>query len=167
MNKFLKDGVKDKSTMKSSDSPADDTSSQAEGVVETEYLRAATRELPAVENACKMEIVKGSDDGSPEVKDQSVSNAGESSSGEIEKKKKEPQNREELGKPKKKKQIRLERRQAKLAAKGLSIDEQKPSDCNADDGRKTLEDFLDEEPKDGKHKLKVKIHEKYLPSKLN
>lgn len=64
-------------------------------------------------------------------------------------------NQVDHGNPKKKKQMRMERRNAKLLAKGLPIDHPlaKP---NADTSRKTLTEFLNEEPKDGKHKLKVK-----------
>lgn len=54
--------------------------------------------------------------------------------------------------PLKKKVIRLERKKAKLAAKGLTLNDIKPRYVNKP---KTLEDFLAEEPKNGKHKLKV------------
>lgn len=51
--------------------------------------------------------------------------------------------------------MRMERRNAKLLAKGLPIDHPL-ANPNADTSRKTLTEFLNEEPKDGKHKLKVK-----------
>lgn len=54
--------------------------------------------------------------------------------------------------PSKKKVIRLERKIAKLAAKGLTLNDIKPRYVNKE---KTLEDFIAEEPQDGKHKLKV------------
>lgn len=58
--------------------------------------------------------------------------------------------------PLKKKIIRLERKKAKLAAKGLTLADVKPRHVNV---QKCLEDYLAEEPKDGKHKLEVKLVE--------
>jgi arginyl-tRNA--protein-N-Asp/Glu arginylyltransferase len=57
--------------------------------------------------------------------------------------------------PRKKKIIRLERKKAKLAAKGLTLDDVKPR--KKKNVEKTLEEYLAAEPKDGKHKLKVKL----------
>lgn len=57
--------------------------------------------------------------------------------------------------PRKKKIIRLERKIAKLAAKGLTLADVKPR--HKKNVEKTLEDYLAAEPKDGKHKLTVKL----------
>jgi arginyl-tRNA---protein transferase len=57
--------------------------------------------------------------------------------------------------PRKKKFIRLERKKAKLAAKGLTLADVEPR--HKKNIEKTLEDYLAAEPKDGKHKLKVKL----------
>ncbi|CAH1714820.1 unnamed protein product [Chironomus riparius] len=56
--------------------------------------------------------------------------------------------------PTKKKFIRLERKIAKLAAKGLTLADVKRVNKSK---QKTLEDFLAEEPTNGKHKLQVKL----------
>lgn len=55
--------------------------------------------------------------------------------------------------PKKAKLIRLERKKQKLAAKGQTLDDVKPRKRR--NVEKSLEDFLAEEPKDGKHRLEV------------
>lgn len=54
--------------------------------------------------------------------------------------------------PTKKKFFRIERKKQKLAAKGLTLDDVKRRNKSV---QKSLEDFLSEEPKDGKHKLEV------------
>ncbi|KAG5677921.1 hypothetical protein PVAND_007636 [Polypedilum vanderplanki] len=57
-------------------------------------------------------------------------------------------------KPSKKKYARVEKLKARLLAKGLSLTDMKRRYVNK---IKTLEDFLNEEPKNGKHKLEVKL----------
>ena len=57
--------------------------------------------------------------------------------------------------PKKAKIIRLERKKSKLAAKGLTLADIKPKKCK--NIEKSLEDFLAEEPIDGKHRLEVRV----------
>lgn len=60
--------------------------------------------------------------------------------------------------PKKKKFLRVEKKMAKLAAKKLTLnDVVKKKRKNVE---KTLEDYLSEEPKNGKHKLEVSHHDK-------
>ena len=56
-------------------------------------------------------------------------------------------------KPKKAKLIRLERKIGKLAEKGLTLQDLQPITVKT--GEKSLEDFLAEEPLNGKHQLKV------------
>ena len=56
--------------------------------------------------------------------------------------------------PKKAKLIRLERKKEKLAAKGLTLNDVQLKTGNVE---KSLEDFLAEEPKAGKHRLEVKL----------
>lgn len=142
MNKFLKDGIRIK------DKPDDITeceAMQSECVVDKEYLRGATRDLPALE-ATKL-ISKKESVPKPSIKtDEPLPESGQSSR-QMETSDQKDQHAAPL---KKKKLMRLERRQAKLAAKGLPADEPLVSS-----GKKTVEDFLNEEPKDGKHKLKV------------
>lgn len=58
--------------------------------------------------------------------------------------------------PKKAKLIRLERKKEKLAAKGLTLSDIKPK--MPENVEKTIEDFLSEEPIDGKHQLKVRLN---------
>lgn len=53
--------------------------------------------------------------------------------------------------------MRMERRNAKLLAKGLPPIDHPLAKPTADTSRKSLAEFLNEEPKDGKHKLKVKL----------
>ena len=60
--------------------------------------------------------------------------------------------------PMKKKFMRLERKKAKLAAKGLTLADVKRRNKSV---QKTLEDFLAEEPTDGKHKLQVYTMQNY------
>lgn len=55
--------------------------------------------------------------------------------------------------PKKAKLIRLERKKEKLAAKGLTLNDVQPK--KSGNVEKSLEDFLNEEPKNGKHRLEV------------
>ena len=143
VNKFLRDGVKDKESASSVDTS--DKVEQVESVVETEYLKGATRELPLVQS---MEVPSGDKKAARKKADNQTKDAvdpvnvvGESSV---------PQ-----GNPKKKKLLRLEKRQAKLAAKGLPVEPPVRSSSGGESSRKTLADFLSEEPKDGKHKLKV------------
>jgi arginyl-tRNA---protein transferase len=61
--------------------------------------------------------------------------------------------------PKKAKLIRLERKKEKLAAQGLTLSDVQAK--KAGNVEKSLEDFLSEEPKTGKHRLEVKL----VPSK--
>ncbi|CRK95940.1 CLUMA_CG009384, isoform B [Clunio marinus] len=61
--------------------------------------------------------------------------------------------------PKKAKVIRIERKKKKLAAKGLTLADVPRKKAN--NVEKSLEDFLNQEPKDGKHRLEVKL----IPSK--
>jgi hypothetical protein len=63
-------------------------------------------------------------------------------------------NAEKKVNPLKKKIIRLERKKAKLAAKGLTLADVKPRHVNV---QKSLEDYLAETPQNGKHKLEVKF----------
>lgn len=63
-------------------------------------------------------------------------------------------NAEKKRNPKKAKQIRIERKIAKLAAKGLTLADIPPKKRR--NAEKSLEDFLNEEPVDGKHRLEVK-----------
>lgn len=62
--------------------------------------------------------------------------------------------------PKKAKLIRLERKKAKLAAKGLTLEDVQPKKVKCP--QKSLEDFLLEEPVDGKHRLEVRSTERGL-----
>ncbi|XP_019562726.3 arginyl-tRNA--protein transferase 1 isoform X2 [Aedes albopictus] len=64
--------------------------------------------------------------------------------------------------PKKAKLLRIERKREKLIQKGLNAEEieQKMKEAKGKNVEKSLEDFLDEEPKDGEqaaHRLKVKL----------
>lgn len=56
--------------------------------------------------------------------------------------------------PKKAKLIRIERKREKLAAKGQTLEDVLPK--KSGNQEKSLEEFLAEEPKDGKHRLEVR-----------
>lgn len=147
MNKFLRDGIRNKAEDKPESGDKTVSSSrddqQRESISENEFLRASSRELPAVQKSKVDRVQEKTPDASTQNGQPEKSLPDDRIKGIV---------REEGKNPKKKKQIRLERRQAKLTAKGLPVDE--PKSQNTSD-RKSLTDFLNEEPKDGKHKLKV------------
>lgn len=150
MNKFLKDGVKVKEGVAPGRDEGDDhrplSAEDDQGsMMDKEYQKSATRDLPNVKmNTRKDSSRTGEEVGPSKAEDQPKASQEE---------RKVP--REEQGHPKKKKLMRLERRQAKLAAKGLPLDSSSSSSSGAS-SRKTVQEFLSEEPKDGKHKLKVR-----------
>lgn len=147
LNRFLKDGVKGKDGV-SGPEGGDGTGEDDKPVMEKEYLKSATRDLPPV----KMETQK---EETPSSSQQSeANNTYEIAAVDVAEQKQTTKS--DQGNPKKKKLMRLERRQAKLASKGLSV-APLPANVSSSSARKTLEEFLNEEPKDGKHTLKVKL----------
>lgn len=152
MNKFLKDGIRIKDKPDSSEAAE---TMQSEGVIEKEYLRGATRDLPALD-ATKIDSKKESKSKPSAKPEEPVPEGGQSSKQAIPS---ESGRNDQAAPLKKKKLMRLERRQAKLAAKGLPADE--PSKVS---GKKTVQDLLNEEPQDGKHKLKVHNMRKHYVS---
>lgn len=151
MNKFLKDGIKVKvcSSGDQQDEGDHATSTETGAVaVEKEYLRSANRDLKQV----KMDIQKDSELASNS--DGNTDKTAATASTGTDKKDDAVANKIDHGNPKKKKQMRLERRQAKLVAKGVPVEDQKLP-CPSETNRKSLEAYLKEEPSDGKHKLKV------------
>lgn len=148
MNKFLRDGIRESAVVDAAvDPPVDGDQSN---VMEKEYQKGATRNLAAVnmdtqgiaaKQADKLTVANGTVTTAPPppvVEDSAP--------------------KSDHGNPKKKKLLRLERRQAKLLAKGLAADPvPSPTQPSGANPRKTLAEFLSEEPKDGKHKLKVNL----------
>lgn len=144
MNKFLRDGSKDKNY----------------GQIHEAGTREAHEQKPAKEhsdvriddinvsslqrgNYSKVNVslpARNKNDGQVQEKNHSVSSDGN-----------RPPN------AKKAKIIRLERKKEKLAAKGLTLNDVMPRKAkNGKSVSKTLEEFLAMEPKDGKHQLEVK-----------
>lgn len=152
MKKFLRDGIKDKDQSKQDDKGAGeglepkparehtDVNIQGINVSSIEQEKTPKVNLPSSPKKIKNnDAVTAAD----QVRSRNQSNV--TSQGEVEK----PSN------PKKAKLIRLERKKAKLAAKGQTLDDVQP--MKSGNVEKSLEDFLAEEPTDGKHRLEVRL----------
>lgn len=144
MNKFLRDGVKDKVANSSDSLPI----ALEDSVADKEYLKGARRDLPSLKMDVHHRNPRSDTTPRNDQPNQSKKSAENTTKEDL------PQTITDRGNPKKKKLMRLEKRQAKLAAKGLSTDPIKVTKAGGTE-RKTLEEFLKEEPQDGKHKLKV------------
>lgn len=135
MNKFLRDGTREKNFNKEH--------AEASNVNDPK----PSKEHSNIElNDIKMEVLK------QEKLSTKISKSSDFSHTKKTEEKAKVSNSEKKVKPMKKKVIRLERKKAKLAAKGLTLADVKPRHVNV---QKSLEDFLNEQPKGGKHKLEV------------
>lgn len=146
MKKFLRDGIKDKDGNKQPE-PGLIGSQEPKPSKERSDLQLEGINLSSLQpgKTPKANVKQSGDaaDGQVQEKKKSVTSFGNSSNGSC-----KPSN------PKKAKLIRLERKKEKLAVKGLSLnDVQTKKSGNVE---KSLEDFLSEEPKDGKHRLEVR-----------
>lgn len=147
MNKFLRDGIKDKDQRITHDIGAGDEQepkpSRQHSEVKTDGINVSSIEQ---EKTSKVNLpsspkkVKNCD--VDHVRDTNKSNV---SQGEGDR----PIN------PKKAKIIRLERKKQKLAAKGQTLEDVPPK--KSGNIEKSLEDFLGDEPTDGKHRLEVYV----------
>jgi arginyl-tRNA---protein transferase len=139
MNKFLKDGVRDKNFSVNHDvagisevaKPVNEPSEVKLDDINVASISQENAVKPTSSQAPKMEEIK-------KVQEKKISFDSD-----------KPSN------PKKAKIIRLERKKQKLAAKGQTLADVKPK--KRENVEKSLEDFLAEEPKDGKHRLEVSI----------
>ncbi|GAB0093709.1 Arginyl-tRNA--protein transferase 1 [Sergentomyia squamirostris] len=151
MNKFLRDGINE-SSEKESNHEEEEGETPSEAHIAPPSLPRLDRNIDVsriVNNLPQREDNTGSEGSSREIPcqvkesvDSAIKNSGPDSA-----------------KPpcKKAKLLRLERKQAKIAereAAGISQTQVKSSAKNVE---KSLEDFLNEQPTDGKHKLKIKI----------
>ena len=142
MNKFLKDGTKEKNFIRSHGDAS--TSDNPKPSKEHTKIELNDIKMKEIEGVCESSRTKNP-----------VEVAAVPSNIDDQKK---PVN------PLKKKVIRLERKKAKLAAKGLTLADVKPRHVNV---QKTLEDFLAEEPMNGKHQLKVNSAKFFSPTSIN
>jgi arginyl-tRNA---protein transferase len=146
INKFLRDGIKDKNNgLQQHDDSGLSESQEPKPSKERSDLEINCINVSSLQqgNDLKVNTVDAVDGQFPEKKKSVASIASDSNCSD------KPSN------PKKAKLIRLERKKEKLAAKGLSLDDvQMKKKRNVE---KSLEDFLGEEPKDGKHRLEVSL----------
>lgn len=135
MNKYLRDGAKEKNYNRSFDMSTSNepVPSKAHSKIQIDNINASSIEPKA--NAEKMMSSKKQNSGDDEIAKKTMCNLGK-----------------KFTNPKKKKFIRLEKKKAKLDAKGLSLNDIKRKRVNI---VKSLEDYLKEEPTGGKHNLKV------------
>lgn len=133
MNNFLRNGTKEKNFSRSAEA-----SNIPEPIPPKEHSKIELTDI-------KMEVLK----------EEKVLAKPKSNDGEMAVKSPKADDQKRAVNPLKKKVIRLERKKKKLAAKGLTLADIKPRYVNV---QKSLEDFLAEEPKDGKHQLKVTWH---------
>lgn len=143
INKFLRDGIKDKNNELQQHDSGLSESQEPKPSKERSNLKIECINVSSLQpgNDLKVNTVDAVDGQFPEKKKSVASIASDSNGSD------KPSN------PKKAKLIRLERKKEKLAAKGLTFDDvQMKKSGNVE---KSLEDFLGEEPKDGKHRLEV------------
>jgi arginine-tRNA-protein transferase len=143
MNKFLKDGIKEKDHGRHHDGQSS-TDLEAKPSQEHSDVNLAEINYTSLQNESSLitqSNVTSDIDKKIETKSSSQSVASTSN---------KPSN------PKKAKIIRLERKKEKLAARGLTLNDVKPK-VKPQNVEKTLEDLLAQEPIDGKHRLKVTI----------
>lgn len=146
MNKFLRDGIKEKDQQGQQIESQSCQSDEPKPSKERSDLKLEGINVSSLEEAkdLKVNLLEGSGDAvgshAPAKKKSVASIASDSNISD------KPSN------PKKAKLIRLERKKEKLAAKGLTMDDVVVKKGNVE---KTLEEFLSEQPKDGKHRLEV------------
>lgn len=144
MNKFLRDGIKDKNVGQPHESGSSE-SHEPKPTKERSNLELEDINLSSLQqgNDLKVNMQSSGDavDGQISVKKKLAASIADSTGSD------KPSN------PKKAKLIRLERKKEKLAAKGLTLDDVDVKKTG--NVEKSLEDFLSEEPKDGKHRLEV------------
>lgn len=149
MNKFLRDGIKDHGqqheSMASESHEPKPSKERSDLQLEGINLSSLQHGSDLKANVNKPDAVVSQ---VPEKKKSVASIASDSNGSD------KPSN------PKKAKLIRLERKKEKLAAKGLSLSDVQPK--TSGNVEKSLEDFLNEEPKDGKHRLEVRKQGKCL-----
>lgn len=143
MNRFLKDGGKidvERGT-EDTDTNEKDAGSGHDAFVTPNNDRAPT-------NICPVDEIVGMD-----CVDGGVQSCVTSVSEKNDEKGHETKLGRDPNKPpcKKAKELRLERKKAKLAEKGLTL----PDQSSTKNQEKTLEQFFGEQPSDGKHRLKV------------
>lgn len=148
MNKFLRDGIKDKETNISNEigsgegqepNPSrnhSDLNTNGIDVSSIEQEKVFKANLPSSPKKVK----NCNADTTCDIIKSSVTHHGEG---------------DKSSNPKKAKLIRLERKKQKLAAKGQTLDDLQPR--NSGNVEKSLEDFLADEPTNGKHRLEVRI----------
>lgn len=137
MNRFLKDGTKEKNFNRAhieASTSSDPKPSKEHSKIELNDIKT---------EVLKQEKLSAKSKKILEKKDEKLTQEPTESGGA-----------EKKVNPLKKKIIRKRKWEAKLAAKGLTPADVKPRYVNK---QKSLEDFLAEEPKNGKHKLEVKI----------
>lgn len=146
MSKFLRDGIKDNSHDQQRDARVTEGQepqpSKAPSAVKIDDINVASiqpNDIEANELKAKTESSDAVDGQVQEKKKSAASLASDCD---------RPSN------PKKAKLIRLERKKEKLAAKGLTLADVPPK--KAAHSEKSLEEFLAEEPTDGKHRLEVR-----------
>lgn len=152
MNKFLRDGIKDHSHDQQRDARVTEGQkpqpSKAPSAVEIDDINVES--IQPNELKAKTESIDAVDGQVQEKKKSAVSLASDCD---------RPSN------PKKAKLIRLERKKEKLAAKGLTLADVPPK--KAANSEKSLEEFLAEEPTDGKHRLEVRTKKLFVNMSLN
>lgn len=149
MNKFLRDGIKDNNPGQTSDSRVTDVQepkpSKAQSDLNIDGINVSSLQQGNDLKVNKLKTKKESSDAADsQVQDQEKNTSAASLSSDGDR----PSN------PKKAKLIRLERKKEKLAAKGLTLADVQPK--KAGNSEKSLEEFLAEEPKNGKHRLEVR-----------
>lgn len=148
MNKFLRDGIKDNNREREHDSRVTEDQepkpSKARSELKIDGINVASLQPGNNIKVNELKTKKKSNDAvDGQVQEKKTSVASLASDCD------HPCN------PKKAKLIRLERKKEKLAAKGMTLDDARPK--KAGNCEKSLEEFLAEEPSDGKHRLEVKL----------
>ncbi|XP_070489763.1 arginyl-tRNA--protein transferase 1 isoform X2 [Chironomus tepperi] len=145
VNRFLRDGVKEKNRTNNQDIQSgiseEPTPSKKQTSLDVKELSLISKNKESEETIkARTSSEMSIDDGTSHSSEKTPSTKSDVAQNSL--------------RPTKKKFIRLERKIAKLAAKGLTLADVKRRNKSK---QKTLEDFLGEEPTNGKHKLQVKL----------
>lgn len=142
MNKFLRDGIRDKDHVRPDDSRTSE-SQEPKHAKKPSEMQLEGINTAAVTQTKNLSVDSTAPPKNDVENDQKTKSAVSLATSESDK----PSN------PKKAKLIRIERKKEKLAAKGKSVEDIAPKTCR--NAEKSLEDFLSEEPTTGAHRLEV------------
>lgn len=151
MNKFLRDGIKDK----------DDVNMHDAGAGGAQEPKPSKHHSDVNIDGINVSSLNRGNDSKVNALSHLKTEANDAVDGQVQEKKKSvaalSSDCDKPSNPKKAKLIRLERKKEKLAAKGLKMEDVVVRKLG--NVEKSLEEFLAEEPMDGKHRLQVRVVE--------